>query len=239
MNQHSQPTPPPSGDVPQLPPPQAGQQRPFTNLTCPQSQSVETDVLTCHLLSNQVIASGQMALAAQSSNRRDNIQISEHVPHYTVQHYPNPTMLPSMHHGGHDNGHYHGYYGNRPSAMVTLRNSTSTPSPSQQSMSPPPRSESVDSNMSVMSAESTSPAAVAHFNRFTSINATRGSCSSTSPLPQVASHFHYAASDRDSPKRTTYNVARESPQYCYPDAPHNQRRFHDDQRNLQLQCCCR
>ena len=240
-NQHSLPTPPPSADVPQLPPRQAGQnqQNPFTSLTFPQGKS---DFLTCHVLSNQIFTSAQMALVAQSSIRGENTggtnHVNEHIPRYTAQHNHPSQTVPCVQHGGGDHGNMqqlqNDYYGNIPS-IVLQRHSTSTPSPSQQSLSSPPRCESVDSNMSVISDESAS--SVAHFNRFGPINSTtRGNCSSTSPLPMPSQgqppSYYGVVQGRQSPERyAAYNAARESPRSCYPDVPNNDPRFYDNQES--------
>ena len=260
MNQHSLPTPTPSADIPTAVAQQQQlqqQQHDFTNLAHPQGQSVKTatmsqrDVVTYHLMANQVITSAQMALVAQtaSSNRgvdsgkmnNQHLQkfqmFSAHHHHQHQQnHHPTETMPRDHHHHlavNYGNMHQqqqllYGYYGNR-SSLPTPRHSTSTPSPSQQSLSPPPRCESEDSSHSVMSEES-SPSLAVEFNRFSPPNSrVCDSASSSTPALEVpASHYHYGNATSSPTHYSAYVVAVErSSREMYPDV--TKERCHNDE----------
>ena len=255
MNQHSLPTPPPSADIPTaLAQQQQLQQRQhhFTNLAHPKGQSMKAatlsqrDVVTYHLMANQVITSAQMALVAQtaSSNRgtdgskmnNQHLQkfqmFSAHHHHqqqHQQNHHPAETMPRDHHHhfaATYGNIHQqqkqqqrlYGYYGNR-SSLSAPRHSTSTPSPSQQSLSPPPRCESEDSSHSVMSDES-SPTPAFEFNRLSPLNSrVCDSASPSTPAPEApASHYHYGNATSSPTHYSAHVVAMErSSREMYPD----------------------
>ena len=265
MNQHSLPTPPPSADIPTALAQQQQlqqQQHHFTNLAHPQGQSTKTatlsqrDVVTYHLMANQVITSAQMALVAQtaSSNRgtdgsKTNNQhlqkfqmFSAHHHHqqqHQQNHHPAETMPRDHHHhfaATYGNIHQqqkqqqrlYGYYGNR-SSLPTSRHSTSTPSPSQQSLSPPPRCESEDSSHSVMSDES-SPTPAFEFNRLSSLNLrVCDNASPSTPTPEApASHYHYGNATSSPTHYSAHVVAMErSSREMYPDV--TKERCHADE----------
>ena len=242
MNQHSLPTPPASGDIPTAVAQQQQQQRQqlYTNHARPQSQSMkpatlsQRDVVAYHLMSNQVIASAQMAMVAQTASSHRGTHVADgdkmnnqHLQNFqlfSAHHHLQQTM-PRDHHnfaGNYGNIHQqqqllYSYYGDR-SSLPTPRHSTSTPSPSQQSLSPPPRCESGDTNHSVMSDES-SPSPGVAFNRFSPLNSR--SCDSASPsatAPQApASHHHYGNASSSPTHYSAHVVAmeRSSPE-MYP-----------------------
>ena len=229
MNQHAPPTPPSSADVPRLPLPPAGL-HPISNMSV-RTTLAQTDVLTCHLLSSQGIRSTQLALVAQASHR--GAQVGERsIPVYTG-HYQAVTA-PTGQCSRQGDVQQHSYYDHRPT--VTPRNSTSTPSPSQESPSPPSRSGSVESNMSAISAESTSSAR-SRFGTYSSLYLRGGSTTHSLPPP---CHFYPVHPDsqsqaaKQSPKHHTASqshAARESSTslQIYPDVSHNRNQFVNDQ----------
>ena len=248
MNQHSLPTPPPSADLPTAVAQQQQlqqQQHHFTNLAHPQGQSMKTatlsqrDVVTYHLMANQVITSAQMALVAQTASshrgadggKMNNQHVQKfqmfsanhHHHQHQQNHHATETMpRDNLHHFAANYGNMHnqqqllyGYYGNR-SSLLTPRHSTSTPSPSQQSMSPPSRCESEDSSHSVMSDES-SPTPAVELNRFSLLNSrVCDSASPSTPVSQAsASHYHYGNATSSPMHYSAHVVAKE--RSSYPD----------------------
>ena len=262
INQHSLPTPPPSADIHTAMAQQQQlqqQQHHFTNLAHPQGQSMKTatlsqrDVVTYHLMANQVITSAQMALVAQTASSHrgaDGSKVNNqhlqkfqmfsahhHQQQHQQNHHPAETMPRDHHHhfaANYGNKHNHqqqvlyGYYGNR-SSLPTPRHSTSTPSPSQQSLSPPPGCESEDSSHSVMSDES-SPRPAFEFNRFSPLNSrVCDSASPSTPAPEApASHYHYGNATSSPTHYSAHVVAMErSSREMYPDV--TKERCHADE----------
>ena len=251
MNQHSLPTPPASGDIPTA---VAQQQQHFTYHARPQSQPMkpaarsQRDVVTYHLMSNQVITSAQMAMVAQTASSHRGTRVADgdkmtnqHLQnyqlfsaHHHLQQHPTQTMPRDDHHFAGNYGNIHqqqllyGYYGER-SSLPTPRHSTSTPSPSQQSLSPPPRCESGDTSHSVMSDESSSSPGVA-VNRFSPLNSmVSDSASPSAPAPQApASHYHYGNASSSPTHYSAHVVAMErSFPEMYPKA--SKERCQDDE----------
>ena len=260
MNQHSLPTPPPSADIPTvMAQQQQQQQQHFTSLAHSQGQSMKNatlsqrDVVTYHLMANQVITSAQMAMVAQTAsshrgtraadgNKMNNQQLQNFqmfsAHHHRHQQQPTQIMPQDRHHhfaGNYGNIHQqqqqlmYGYYGNR-SSLPTPRHSTSTPSPSQQSLSPPPRCESGDSSQSVMSDES-SPTPAVEFNRFSPLNSRAcDSASPSAPAPHSPpSHYRYGNGSSSPTHYSAHVAAMEgSSREMYPGAS-KERCHHDEE----------
>ena len=246
MSHHSLPTPPPSVDLPATAQQQHQQQQQHLNKLAhshEHSTLSQKDVVTYHLMANMAMTSAHMAMVAQTSSHRAGIAtdggrmetqqrqdfqtIAAHHHHQNhllqQQHqHPSQTMPREYVAGNYENQQHqqqllHGYYGNRSSA-TTARNSTSTPSPSQQSVSPPPRCDSGDSSHSTMSGDS-SPASAIQYHGFP-----------TASYEELASHHHHgdAASEGSSPVRySAHVVSMENPsremhleksrKFCYDD----------------------